>query len=123
MNSNYSDVLLRISVALKNISATELAAQLAGYLAAALKHLVQAVLVVGVGAVVYVLTEPSVDTAIAVAIALVAMVAAVKFFYFSVATGTVASATMATGQLQQHSESDLDDIDPINKHEISNIWH
>ncbi len=116
---------MKVGGGLQNMTATELGILLKHILIAIFKHLVQGALVILVGATTYVVMEETAWAAASIPVALVFIAAAIKFIYFTAATGTVLAASQTVSNVQQHmADDDLNpNLDPMQDDLVTNIYH
>ncbi len=106
MNIRQHNSLLKVGVAMQNMTTANWRQLLRQTSFAILTHLVKGVLVVTIGAVTYALVDQTTWSVISIPLALVSMVASVKFFYFSATTGTTLTAGQTVASVQQHFSDD-----------------
>jgi len=126
MNIQISDSLLRVGVNLQSMTSADWRLHLQNIMGAIFKHLVQGSLVTLGGVATYVVIEDTTWAFASIPLALVFMAAAIKYFYFMAATGTVLAASQSVSNLQQHFGDDHGfdrDSDPMFRSEVTNIHH
>ncbi len=106
MNTPLDDGLMKVGVGLQNMTAADWTNQLKHILIAIFKHLVQGALVILVGATTYVVMEETAWAAASIPVALVFIAAAIKFIYFTAATGTALTASQTVKNVQQPHDED-----------------
>ncbi len=120
MNTPLNDGLMKVGVGLQNMTAAELSILLKHILIAIFKHLVQGALVILVGATTYVVMEEAVWAVASIPVALVFMAVAIKFIYFTAATGTVLAASQTVNNVHDDWGRTHN---PVYDYEHDNIWH
>jgi len=128
MNTSINDGLLKLGVNLQSMTSADWRQHLQNILGAIFKHLVQGTLVALGGAATYVVIEDTTWAFASIPLALVFVAAAIKYFYFTAATGTLLAASQSVSHLQQHfGDDELDDDHyrtcPLHSDLIDNDWH
>jgi len=106
MNTSINDGLLKLGVNLQSMTSAEWRQHLQNIPGAICKHLVQGALVTLGGVVTYVVIEDTTWAFTSIPLALVFVAAAIKYFYFTAATGSVLAASQSVSHLQQHFGDD-----------------